>query len=109
MDAGTGLIWQRVLGPASYTWADAQAYCAALPASGAGWRVPSVKELTSLVDFTKFDPAIDATLFPETPSEFFWSSSAAPGNADTAWGVNFTRGSGGVASTDSTARVRCVR
>jgi hypothetical protein len=50
-----------------------------------GWRVPTLKELLTLVDFTAlFHPAgdfsafIDATAFPGTPAASFVSSTSSP-------------------------------
>jgi hypothetical protein len=108
-DDYTGLTWQRSVDPKTYTWQDANRHCAELDPSGAGWRLPSLGELLTLVDFTRTEPAIDPSAFPDTPSEFFWSSSPSLAPPGTAWGVNFTRGSAGASLVASTAWARCVR
>jgi hypothetical protein len=44
----------------------------------AGWRLPTIRELNSIVDFGRFDPAIDPKYFPNSRgsgSSTFWSSS----------------------------------
>jgi hypothetical protein len=66
-DAETGLVWQRVSPPLTvFTSAeDAIAYCASgadLP--GAGWRLPSVKELATLYDPTSGDEHLPRDVFP---------------------------------------------
>jgi hypothetical protein len=50
-----------------------------------GWRVPTLKELLTLVDFTAvfppmgdFSALIDATAFPDTPAVSFLSSTSSP-------------------------------
>lgn len=106
-DPNTKLTWQRGAGPASYAWAAAQARCAAADPVGT-WRLPSVNELLTLVDLALVDPAIDPAAFPDTPSDFFWSSSPSLAPTGTAWGVNFNRGSAGASLTASASRVRCV-
>jgi hypothetical protein len=109
-DNVTGLVWQRTVPTQTYDWAGAKAYCASLSLGGlTEWRLPSRIELVSLVDFTKFDPSIDTTAFPSTPSSVFWSSSpvAVYGGA---WYVDFHDGgtySGGASSHYHA--VRCVR
>jgi Protein of unknown function (DUF1566) len=108
-DAGTGLTWQRLVEPDNYTFQEANEHCAKLSVSGGGWRLPSVRELLTLVDLSRVEPAIDASTFPMTPSEFFWSSSPSLAPAGTGWGVNFTRGSSGAALLGTTAHVRCAR
>lgn len=42
--------------------------------SQAGWRLPNVKELASLVDWGCNEPTIDSAAFPGTPRTGFWTS-----------------------------------
>ncbi|MDP9150922.1 MAG: DUF1566 domain-containing protein [Myxococcota bacterium] len=107
-DPNTKLTWQRTVEPSSYAWTDAQSRCATVPPLGS-WRLPSLNELMTLVDLTRFDPAVDATAFPSTPIDFFWSLSVSVAPVGTAWGVNFNRGSAGASLTANASRVRCVR
>jgi Protein of unknown function (DUF1566) len=105
------LTWQRAVDPQSYDWSDAQAYCAGLTLAGGGWRVPSVKELMTLLDFGVLQsPYVDTTAFPSTPSDYFWSSSLVAGYPSGGLTVNFLGGNAydndGVSSA---LRVRCVR
>jgi Protein of unknown function (DUF1566) len=100
-DVHTGLAWQRAVDRDAYAWDEAKSYCARLDVEGGEWRLPSVRELLTLVDVTRMEPAIDLSAFPDTPSEFFWSSSPSVAPAKTAWGVNFTRGSSGAALVDT--------
>jgi hypothetical protein len=85
-------------------------YCKTLSLGGhADWRLPSVNELETLVDFGQQNPAINTTYFPNTQSGYYWSSTAYQGNANVAWIVNFY---GGVVYYDGlvgTDFVRCVR
>jgi hypothetical protein len=82
VDTKTKLTWQQVV-PAEVfqTLPDAQTYCAGLGATlgGAGWRVPTVKELLSLVDYSQAAaPMIDPTAFPATPTDYFYTASKNP-------------------------------
>lgn len=61
-DTKTGLEWQRRVETASMGIAPAT-YCEQLTISGGGWRAPTLKELLTLVDPTRFDPAIDPQAF----------------------------------------------
>jgi Protein of unknown function (DUF1566) len=104
-DTKTGLIWRRCAegmtasGGACAGTASTFTHEAALTrastqvtATGVAWRLPNVKELTSIADKTRSNPAIDTTAFPATPASYFWSSSPYVGNASYAWGVSFSNG-----------------
>ena len=102
-DAQTGLIWRRC--SEGQTWDLATTTCTGTVATYTheaalaqaktqpGWRLPNVKELSSLVDKSRVSPSIDVTAFPGTPSAYFWSSSPYAGIASVAWVVNFSVGS----------------
>lgn len=85
-DEGTGLSWQRQLDPELRNHADALTYCDTLTAAGGGWRLPSVKELLTIVDETRVNPASDPEVFPDVPAFdeshqlSFWSGSAQGGD-----------------------------
>jgi len=67
-DNYTGLIWERD-GDASglVDWQGAVSYCESLSLGGNdGWRLPSVRELATLVDEAEVAPSINETMFPNT-------------------------------------------
>jgi hypothetical protein len=51
-DTKSNLTWQQTVSSTAYTWADAKAYCAGVGTSleGTGWRLPTIRELQSIVD-----------------------------------------------------------
>jgi hypothetical protein len=108
-DNFTKLHWQQAVGSTGMTWSEATSYCQSLNWNGTGWRLPSMKELQTIVDKTKHGPAIDTTAFPSTPSSGFWSSSPVAGNYDDAWYVNFNVGVTDYSVVDFNNAVRCVR
>jgi hypothetical protein len=109
LDNQTGLTWQRAADASKFTWTDALAHCEALTlASQSDWRLPSLKELQTIVDESLSDPAIDP-VFPATPSDLFWSSTAVAYEPTFASSVYFYDGRSGGASTSSADYVRCVR
>jgi hypothetical protein len=77
-DTVTKLVWQKVWTlslatdagvTGTPTIAQGQSLCAGLSlgAFSSGWRLPSVKELVSIVDFeSPTSPAIDTAAFPQT-------------------------------------------
>jgi len=106
----TGLMWQQAVPTTTYTWANAATYCSTTLtlASHSDWRLPSVVELTSIVDFGS-SPAVNSTYFPSTPASWFWSSSPLAGSSSYAWYVDFGRGYTSYYDVSSTNYVRCVR
>lgn len=56
------------------------------------WRIPNYFELLSIVNLGNYNPCIDTTVFPSTPSSHHWTSSTRPGNTSYAFHVNFLIG-----------------
>jgi hypothetical protein len=108
-DTVTGLTWQQTTQNSPVSWTQAATYCSSLTYGGqAGWRMPTTKELLSLVDFTQRNPAIDSAYFPATPSKPFWS---APQGTTTSnnmtWYVDFADGYTVSADASSDFLIRC--
>jgi hypothetical protein len=59
------------------------------------WRLPTREELRSIVDYSRYSPAIDIAWFPNTPSSWYWSSSPSAYYTDLAWIVYFVNGLAG--------------
>lgn len=109
-DPNTELTWQRAVGVDMVTLSDALTACAALNLDGGGFRLPSVKELHTLVDERRIKTAIDPEAFPDTPSSYFWTSSKVVGfAADYTWMVSFTDGTDRWVTKEILGNVRCVR
>jgi formylglycine-generating enzyme required for sulfatase activity len=103
-------MWQQAVPATQYAWADAVAYCPTLTLAGhSDWRLPSIIELSSIVDYGQQSPSINPTYFPSTPADYFWSSSSLGGSSSSAWGVDFYYGSTGYHGVSDTGLVRCVR
>ncbi|MES1157646.1 MAG: DUF1566 domain-containing protein [Haliangium ochraceum] len=111
-DVKTKLDWQQSVPATSYSWAAAKAYCAGMNATlgGKGWRLPTIKELQTLVDRSQAaEPTIDQAAFPNTPPNFFWSSTPLAGSPSFIWCVNFSYGGAGNLEDSDVHNVRCVR
>ena len=73
------------------------------------WRLPSRRELLTLVHAGSAAPMIDSSYFPNTQSEFFWSSTPSADTSLGVWSVNFQYGSTTANPSSYTSRVRLVR
>jgi hypothetical protein len=73
------------------------------------WRLPNLKELQALVDYSSYNPAIDTSYFPNTPSSWFWSASPFANLSYCAWVVCFSDGYAGYGDRNDGNHVRLVR
>jgi hypothetical protein len=115
-DNVTGLMWQQAASSSTLMWGSAstpgtaQNHCATLSTAGHDdWRLPSLIELVSLVDWTVTSPSINATYIPGTPANDFWSSTPVAASLAQAWVVLFADGSLSFSREFYSAYVRCVR
>ena len=109
-DTHTKLEWQRKVLAGKKTWADAKSYCDGLTLSGkSDWRLPWVRELSSIVDKKELSPSIDKDAFPGTPATWFWSASLRAGSSSDAWYVHFSSGYVINNGISFPGEVRCVR
>ncbi len=91
-DKATGLMWQQETGYGR-NWQAALEYAETLSMAGYDdWRMPTVKELESIVDYGRENQAIDTTFFPGTVSFYYWSSTTHAGYPSHAWLVDFYSG-----------------
>lgn len=77
--------------------------------TGKNWRLPNIKELASLVDFSQQNLAIDTNIFPNTPNDQFWSSSPYAMDAFYGWVTHFYYGSNYYTYLEDTGMMRLVR
>ena len=73
------------------------------------WRVPTRRELLSIVHHGRSNPSIDTTFFPNTQSAFYWSSDIFALDPANAWRVNFDNGDTFAGNQAIDSRVRLVR
>ena len=118
-DNVTNLVWslQTVSG---ITWADATSTAGGSPIDTAntanrcgfnsGWRVPTRRELLTLVHLgLSSGTKIDTTYFPGTVSDYYWSNDTYAPDAANAWLVYFYGGSTFANVKTYTYYVRLVR
>ena len=108
-DVETGLVWVQATHPTLLSQTDAASYCAMLGLNGHAWRLPSVNELSSLVDdnpdIKRVSPAIDQCVFPDTPANGYYMSSSIVGT--TPWALNYEDGFD--SNNQTSGYIRCVR
>ncbi len=118
----TGLMWQRCsigqtwngttcTGSASkMTWSKATKQTSTLAGQN-DWRLPTQNELKTIIEYNNVNPAINLSVFPNTPGDgAFWSASVLADDPGYAWIVFFNNGSMFDADkNDNDDEVRLVR
>ena len=93
-DKKTKLIW-AYMSHKKMGYNEAITYCKELNHNGkSDWRLPSVSELQSILDYTQSEPAIPNKLkvFNEVVSYYYWSSTTYVNTTNNAWFVYLNNG-----------------
>ena len=95
---------------------EAVAHAAAIEAAEAvtvggytNWRLPLRPELDSIVDLSRYNPAIDTDFFPGTHAAGYWTASPDASDPEYAWLVYFNYGSANLNPRNYHGFVRAVR
>jgi hypothetical protein len=110
-DEETGLVWETTLETSEMSWTDARSACADKEIGGRkGWRLPSVSELSSLVDPSiKTRPTLPLGHPFTNVQDVYWSATTVTDNAKNAWLVFFDTGKVIYAFKTITFHIWCVR
>jgi len=96
LDQETGLVWELVPDTSTPNWIGAQSLCnQKIVGQRAGWRLPTIQELASLVDPTQANPALPAGHpFFQVRPDFggYWSATTEAEFTSNAWVVLFDNG-----------------
>ena len=116
----TVLVWSRCALGQTWTGSDCSGeptlmdWSAALNAASdadladqTDWRLPNRNELASIIESRCYSPAINGSIFPDSPAAGFWTSSPTP--TDSAWQVEFDQGAVFQQPLTETGAVRLVR
>lgn len=103
-DLATGLMWMKDDYGQSIMWEEALAYCENMEFAGYDdWKLPNVKELHSIVDYSGVYPAVNPKFFNSTKAEdenyhtWLWTNTSAnegDGGDGSAWYVSFGKAVG---------------
>jgi hypothetical protein len=112
-DNTTNLIWSLYSGSGDWTTArttlpnaaNLQSRCGA----GNPWRLPTRRELFSIVNRDGRSPSIDSNYFPATQADWYWTNDPNQPVPAFAWDVSFVNGNAGVGGKSNSYYVRLVR
>jgi hypothetical protein len=124
LDLTTNLMWMRC--SIGQTWVNGTSICSgeaepytwkqALELSvgysfnaSTNWRLPNIKELSSITERSCTRPSINGSLFPDTPPDDFWSSTPSMSDPERAWVIAFFNSSNSIKAKNRAVFVRLVR
>ncbi len=113
-DNNTHLMWQKIDDNVLRTKAAAKAYCEGMSLGlypggfYPDWRLPSKKELLSIVNFGIYNPAL-GTSFLAVDASPYWTDTEYKDIAGMAWNLDFFMGHEDGHDVTTTSLTRCVR
>ena len=110
-DNKTGLVWERSPARDMSDWEMARRRCSSKQAGGGtGWRVPTVQELSTLVEPSSIDVKLPADHpFANVEPAIYWSATERRDNVAYASFVNFSSGGSATLEKYMPSFVWCVR
>lgn len=99
IDRATGLMWAAdgnaagCSGGSQITWVNAVAALGTTAFAGfTDWRLPNIRELSSLINYSIVEPCISEPPFSYTKDDYYWSSTTYIDVIINAWVVQFETG-----------------
>ena len=106
-DNRTGLLWQKADDGVTRNWETARTYCTDLDLAGeSGWRLPSIGELETINDYSKYERAVPSELTARNAG--YWSSTPFAGQPSRTWRVWSETGVDAYFTRSGAFYVRCV-
>jgi hypothetical protein len=99
----------------SYAWSAAEQVVTEVNLTGtyfySDWRVPQLRELSTLVERRCSNPRVNLTLFPNTPPGVYWTATSRPGTRDLGFAYVLDFGTEGIdyRAKEQQSHVRLVR
>ncbi len=95
LDKETGLVWEQSPSTSTENWGGAHIHCIHYVSSGNrfGWRLPTIQELSSLLDPTQFSPSLPSGHpFSNVQSSYYWSATSNLGTGSAFYTYFFNYG-----------------
>ena len=112
LDKETGLVWERIPVASKTTWSLACTSCFKKEvANRKGWRLPTIEELSTLVDSSNNNPSLPIN-HPFNNIQYdvrYWTKTTVNWVTTYAWAVSFSNGSVNEESKDDSRYCWCVR
>lgn len=109
IDSFNGVIWHDLKAidrKAKYSFKEAQNFCESLELGDRSWRLPTLDELYSIVDYSTHRPTLDTAVFGQMMHRYYWSDDEF--NDKQSYVVGFKLGSVATSDRKNRSYVRCV-
>lgn len=110
-DDMTKLMWEDTphTSETKVNYQEATQYCSDLKLGEIeNWRLPTLMDLLSIVDYKRYKPAIKKEFSHVNKDTVYWSSTSYAKSDDEYWGVSFKDGATSNVTTNYDRLIRCV-
>lgn len=106
-DSLNNILWEPLSHHEKENYEDAKEICENEKTEGKSWRLPSVDELYSIVNYNYVKPSVNAAIFSNMQKKYYWSEDTFKN--DEAYVVGFSIGSVATSKQDQKSYFRCVQ
>ncbi|MDD2790394.1 MAG: DUF1566 domain-containing protein [Sulfurimonas sp.] len=105
-DSLNNIIWEPLDPKQKASYEEAKDICEFKKADGRSWRLPSVDELYSIVNYNYIKPSLNAAIFSKMQNKYYWSDDTF--SDKDAYVVGFSIGSVATSPKEEQSYFRCV-
>jgi hypothetical protein len=106
-DTLNNILWESQAYREKENHEDAKDICEAKKTDDKNWRLPSVDELYSIVNYNYAKPSVNAAIFSKMQNKYYWSEDSF--KSDEAYVVGFSIGSVATSKKSLKSYFRCVQ
>jgi hypothetical protein len=107
-DPSTGLTWCLIIDTSHFTYQEAYIQAGKTKIGGIKWRIPTIKELGTLLDYELVAPPVKDPLTKLIPPGYYWSSTHYAPNVNYLWAMNLVDGCTYSSSNEDILFLLCV-
>jgi hypothetical protein len=105
-DSLNNILWEPQASNNKENFEDAKEFCEEKKTGGKSWRLPSVDELYSIVNYNYVKPSVNTAVFSQMKKKYYWSEDSF--RNDEAYVVGFSIGSVATSKKSLKSYFRCV-
>jgi hypothetical protein len=107
LDSLNNILWEPLTEDKKENYEDAKDICEYKKTDGKSWRLPTVDELYSIVNYNYVKPSVNPAVFSKMQNKYYWSEDTF--SEDEAYVVGFSIGSVATSKKSEKSYFRCVQ